>query len=147
MGVILDEFNKAVQDASELKEGLEGCRRLIAEMCKDEQEQQCVADKSLPHVPEYEIEEHGGYVDDMRGSGMQQPELKKMRRGVSNFHNNRISDILIQPLESGTPWSMPQLPSRRDTRMEARARWRTNIVQCLWTTYVSLTHVTRFHRY
>ncbi|KAI5797466.1 hypothetical protein DFH27DRAFT_612177 [Peziza echinospora] len=81
LGVILDDFNKAVQDASELKEGLEGCRRLIAEMCKDEQEQQCVADKSLPHVPEYEIEEHGGYADDMRGSGMQQPELKKMRRG------------------------------------------------------------------
>lgn len=76
---VLSEFHKAVRDAEELKEGLEGCRRLLSEMCK-EQEQQSVADKR-PHIPEYEVEEHV-YPEDPRTVGLQQPELKKVRRGV-----------------------------------------------------------------
>lgn len=77
---MVGEFQRAVRDAEDLKEGLEGCRRLLADMCK-EQEQQSAADKGRTHIPEYELEDHG-YPDDAR-NGLQQPELKKVRRGVS----------------------------------------------------------------
>ena len=76
---VLQEFQKAVRDADELKEGLEGCRRVLMDMCK-EQEQS--VDKGRPHIPECEVEDHG-YPEDPRTAGLQQPELKKVRRGVS----------------------------------------------------------------
>lgn len=77
--VVVAEFNKAIRDADELKEGLESCRKLLTDMCK-EQEQQSVVEKGRPHIPEYEVEEHG-YSEDPRTLGLQQPELKKVRRG------------------------------------------------------------------
>ncbi|KAF8467242.1 hypothetical protein BDZ91DRAFT_793632 [Kalaharituber pfeilii] len=79
LDVVLAEFQKAVRDAEELKEGLESCRRLLADMCK-EQEQQSALEKGRPHMQDYEVEEHG-YQEDSRNAGMQQPELKKIRRG------------------------------------------------------------------
>jgi len=72
---MLQGFDKAVEDAEELRVGLESCRRLL----KDMQEQQSVTDKR-PHLPEYEVEEHV-YPEDPRTVGLQQPELKKVRRG------------------------------------------------------------------
>lgn len=73
---MLQGFKHAVRDAEELRGGLESCRRLLIDM----QEQQSVADKR-PHIPEYEVEEHP-YPEDSRTVGLQQPELKKVRRGV-----------------------------------------------------------------
>lgn len=75
---VVAEFNKAIREADELKEGLESCRKLLTDMCK-EQEQQSTVEKGRPHIPEYEVEEH--YSEDPRNLGLQQPEHKKVRRG------------------------------------------------------------------
>jgi len=61
-------------------------------MCK-EQEQQSAVEKGRPHIPEYEGEEHG-YPDDPRNLGLQQPELKKVRRGVSANYNILVWGIM-----------------------------------------------------
>lgn len=78
--IVLSEFHKAVREAEELREGLEGCRRLLTEMCK-EQEHSSIPEKGRPHIPEYEAEEHH-YTSESNSMGAPQPEMKKMRRGV-----------------------------------------------------------------
>jgi len=50
-----------------------------------EQDQQSTVEKGRPLIPEYEVEEH--YPEDPRNLGLQQPEHKKARRGVSTNYN------------------------------------------------------------
>ena len=107
--MVLAEFQKAVRDAEELKEGLEGCRKLLSDMCK-EAEQQTIVDKGRPHGPEYEVEDHS-YSEDHRATGMQQPEQKKVRRGVRNPppDNGYCMLILTVPTASRPSRTLPQL--------------------------------------
>ena len=78
---MVSEFNNAIKNADDLKERLESCRKLLTDM----QEQQSTVEKGRPHIPEYEVEDH--YPEDPRNLGLQQPELKKVRRGVSTNYN------------------------------------------------------------
>lgn len=79
--VLLGDFTQAIRDAEELREGLEGCRRLLMDICKEQDQHHPSSEKG--RIPEYEIEEHGYSDDHHRNVGHQQPELKKVRRGVS----------------------------------------------------------------
>lgn len=77
---VLGEFQKAVREAEELREGLEGCRRLLTDMCK-EQELNTIPEKGRPHIQEYDAEEHHYLTEAASMGAPQQPEMKKMRRG------------------------------------------------------------------
>lgn len=65
----------------------------------------------------YGDDEHWSMDKDQNFNG---PDQKKIRRGVSYFHNLSRDSLLTETAESRTTGTLPQLQPCRDTRMETR---------------------------
>lgn len=76
------DFAEALECSIRSTEALRSCQQVIQELSAQEFAEQSAQKMNTNHSSEYGGDDHG-YAEDTRSNGSQQPDAKKIRRGVS----------------------------------------------------------------
>lgn len=79
----LVDFNDALESSMRSTEAIRSCQQVIQELSAKEFAEQNAQKMNTNHSSEYGGDDNHGYADDTRSNGSQQPDAKKIRRGVS----------------------------------------------------------------
>lgn len=76
-------FDDALRYSIQITETLQSCQQAFQDLSAKEYAEQNAQKMNSSHMSEYGGDGDHGYADDTRSNGSQQPDTKKMRRGVS----------------------------------------------------------------
>lgn len=77
------DFSEMLESWIRSTEALRSCHQVFQELSAKEFAEQNAQKMNTNHSSEYGGDDNHGYADDTRSNGSQQPDAKKIRRGVS----------------------------------------------------------------
>lgn len=116
-------FEEALEYSARIADALLDTRRVLQDWSAKARAEQDAQKLNANHIPEYAGEDTHGYVEDTRPNGLQQPDTKKIRRGVSvrgspmtMFKESDLRISVLRPPDDAIVANGPRPPSGGEGR-------------------------------